>query len=163
MTLPDRNSSKTVSERHPKVVADVHDDVKHIPMSPSMPPTSSPAVLVASATPKSRPQIVTDAYPLKPSLRRASDMTAASNEKHWSPCPNDSGNCEAYRSEQVCKRIRPARQRRRRSPARCEARTAIAATTLLQPHRRRRQAGSKVQTMQGQRSVPTVRHVQLHV
>jgi hypothetical protein len=87
VTLPDRNSSKVVSDKQPNVVADVHDDVKHIPMSPSMPPISSPAVLVASAKPKSRPQTVTDAYPLYPSLRRASDITAASNEKIGCPVP----------------------------------------------------------------------------
>jgi hypothetical protein len=62
--LPAPNSSKTGMERHPKAVADVHDDVKHIPMSLAFPPCSRPDVLVGSATPKSSPQMVIDAYPL---------------------------------------------------------------------------------------------------
>jgi hypothetical protein len=57
------NKSPNAFDRHPSVVADVQDDVKHTPRSPP-PPSSSPAVAVCSPTPKSSPDTVSDAYPV---------------------------------------------------------------------------------------------------
>jgi hypothetical protein len=80
------NTSANAFDRHAKVVADVHDDVKHAPRSPP-PPRSSPAVAVCSPTPKSRPETVTDAYPLCGAFRRMAETTEASKLKIGRPVP----------------------------------------------------------------------------
>ena len=69
VTLTVFMKSPNAFDRHANVVADVQDDVKHTPRSP-WPPRSRAAVAVRSATPKSRPDTVTDAYPLRGVLRR---------------------------------------------------------------------------------------------
>ena len=63
VTLSVPKMSPKLFDRHPTVVADVHDDVTHTPRSPP-PPRDSPAVAVCSPTPKSSPLTVSDAYPL---------------------------------------------------------------------------------------------------
>jgi hypothetical protein len=78
------NMSPNALERHPSVVADVHDDVKHTPRSPR-PPRSSPAVAVCSPTPKLSPETVSDAYPLCGAFSRTSETVAAS--KLYTACP----------------------------------------------------------------------------
>jgi hypothetical protein len=80
VTLAALKMSPKAFERHASVVADVHDDVKHTPRSPS-PPRSSPAVAVWSPIPKSSPDTVNDAYPLCGVLSLTSDSTAASKLK----------------------------------------------------------------------------------
>ena len=93
LPVPDTVATVTVAvlkmspkafDRHPKVVADVHDDVKQTPRSPR-PPRSSPAVAVCSPTPKSSPATVSDAYPLCGAFSRTSETVAAS--KLYTACP----------------------------------------------------------------------------
>ena len=86
VTLAVPKMSPTTFDRHATVVADVHDDVKHTPRSPT-PPRSSPAVAVCSPTPKSSPDTVTDAYPLCGAFSSTSDTTAASKLKIGRPVP----------------------------------------------------------------------------
>jgi hypothetical protein len=74
------------SEKQPNDVADVHDEVKHTPRSPP-PPCSSPAVTVCSPTPKPRPEIVNEAYPLCGTFRRTSEARAESKLKIGRPVP----------------------------------------------------------------------------
>jgi hypothetical protein len=87
VTLAARNKSAKAFDRHLKVVADVQDDVKHAPRSPS-PPRSSPAVEVCSPTPKSSPATVRDANPLCGEFSRTSDATAASKLNTGLPVPD---------------------------------------------------------------------------
>jgi hypothetical protein len=86
VTLAAWKTSPTGFDRHASVVADVHDDVKHTPRSPT-PPRSSAAVAVCSTTPKSSPDTVKDAYPLCGAFCSISDTTAASKLKTDLPVP----------------------------------------------------------------------------
>jgi hypothetical protein len=87
VTVPDWKRSANAFDRHATVVADVQDDVKHTPRSPP-PPLSSAAVAVCSPNPKSRPDSVTEAYPLCGAFRRASDTKAASKLNTGDPVPD---------------------------------------------------------------------------
>ncbi len=84
VTVAALNTSPNTLDRHPTLVAEVHDDVKHTPRSPP-PPRSSPNVAVCSPTPKPSPETVTDAYPLGGAFSSTSDTTAAS--KLYTACP----------------------------------------------------------------------------
>jgi hypothetical protein len=87
VTLAAWKTSPTGFDRHASVVADIHDDVKHTPRSPT-PPRSSAAVAVCSPAPKLSPDTVTDAYPLCGALRRTSETIAASKLKIGLPVPD---------------------------------------------------------------------------
>ena len=77
VTLADLKMSPNAFDRHATVVADVQEEVKHTPRSPP-PPCSSAAVAVKSATPKSRPDTVRDAYPLRGAFWWLCEASAAS-------------------------------------------------------------------------------------
>jgi hypothetical protein len=80
------NRSPIAFDTHARVVADVHDDVKHTPRSPT-PPRSSPAVAVCSPTPKLRPDTVSDAYPLCGAFSCTTEAIAVSKLKTGRPVP----------------------------------------------------------------------------
>jgi hypothetical protein len=80
VTLPLPKFSTSLFDRHPRVVADVHDEVKQTPCS-------SPAVAVCSRTPKFSPLMLNGAYPLCGAFSRTSDATAESKLKIGRPVP----------------------------------------------------------------------------
>ena len=87
VTLADLNMSANATKRHPRVVEDDQEVVRHAPASPP-PPCSTPAVAVWSPTPKFSPEMVNDAYPLCGAFSRTSDADAASKVKIGDPVPD---------------------------------------------------------------------------
>jgi len=110
VTLAALKRSANAFDRHARVVADVHDDVRHTPKSPP-PPCSSPAVAVCSPTPKLSPDTVTDAYPVCGVLPLAWDARAESNEKMGMLVP-DTPATVTVTLPNIRKRIRATSQRR---------------------------------------------------
>jgi len=113
VTLADLKMSANAFDRHATVVADVQEEVKHTPRSPS-PPCSSAAVAVKSATPKSRPDTIRDAYPLRGAFWWLCEASAASKLRVNVDVPTvDPTVSRSSRSDATVELIiEPAEQRR---------------------------------------------------